>query len=135
MLDVLEHLGDPLDALRRLRSVIDDEGLLVLSTVNLGGVHARLRNGNWPWFIRSHLHYFSPETTHAILALAGFKMVQWEIVPRSFHLSYIVHRAAGSHGTLGKIAEKITRVADPKLPVGWLGDISFVAARPDRSAG
>jgi len=135
MLDVLEHLGDPLDALRRLRSVIDDEGLLVLSTVNLGGVHARLRDGDWPWFIRSHLHYFSPETTHAMLALAGFKMVQWEIVPRSFHLSYIVHRAAGSHGTLGKIAEKITRFADPKLPVGWLGDISFVAARPDRSAG
>jgi 2-polyprenyl-3-methyl-5-hydroxy-6-metoxy-1,4-benzoquinol methylase len=133
MLDVLEHLGDPLDALKKLRSVVDDEGLIVLSTVNLGGLHAKLRNGNWPWFIRSHLHYFSPETTHAMLAQAGFKMVQWEIVPRSFHLSYIAHRAAGSHGALGKMAQQITRFADPKLPVGWLGDISFVAARPDRS--
>ena len=130
MLDVLEHLGDPLDALRKLRDVVDEEGLLVLSTVNLGGLHARLRDGAWPWFIRSHLHYFSPETTHAILAQAGFKMVQWEIVPRSFHLSYIVHRAAGSHGVLGKAAQRITRFVDPKLPVGWLGDISFVAARP-----
>ena len=25
----------------------------------------------------------------------------------------------------------ITKVVDPKLPVGWLGDITFVAARPE----
>jgi hypothetical protein len=50
-------------------------------------------------------------------------------------LSYIVHRAAGSHGALGKAAQTITRFADPKLPVGWLGDIAFVAARPDRTPG
>jgi glycosyltransferase involved in cell wall biosynthesis/2-polyprenyl-3-methyl-5-hydroxy-6-metoxy-1,4-benzoquinol methylase len=135
MLDVLEHLGDPLEALRTLRGVVDDEGMLVLSTVNLSGLHARLRDGNWPWFIRSHLHYFSPETLHAMLKQAGFTMVQWEIVPRTFHLSYIVHRAAGSHGALGVAADKITRFIDPKLPVGWLGDIAFVAARPDTTAG
>jgi glycosyltransferase involved in cell wall biosynthesis/2-polyprenyl-3-methyl-5-hydroxy-6-metoxy-1,4-benzoquinol methylase len=135
MLDVLEHVSDPLGALKTLRSVVEDEGLLVLSTVNLSGLHARVRDGNWPWFIRSHLHYFSPETLHAMLALAGFKMVQWEIVPRSFHLSYIVHRAAASHGKLGSIASALTRVVDPKLPVGWIGDIAFVAARPASAAG
>jgi 2-polyprenyl-3-methyl-5-hydroxy-6-metoxy-1,4-benzoquinol methylase len=130
MLDVLEHLDDPLAALKTLRSVVDPEGILILSTVNLSGLHARLRDGNWPWFIRSHLHYFSPETLHAMMFKAGFKAVQWEIVPRSFHLSYIAHRAAGSHGPLGTAAEMITRFVDPKLPVGWLGDIAFVAARP-----
>ena len=130
MLDVLEHLTDPLSALKTLRSVVDPEGILILSTVNLSGLHARLRDGNWPWFIRSHLHYFSPETLHAMLSKAGFAAVQWDIVPRSFHLSYIAHRAAGSHGPLGAAAEMVTRVFDPKLPVGWLGDIAFVAARP-----
>ena len=130
MLDVLEHLSDPLEALRTLRSVVADEGVLVLSTVNLSGLHARLRDGNWPWFIRSHLHYFSPETLQAMLRLAGFRMVDWEIVPRSFHLSYILHRAGESHGALGAAARLVTQVADPKLPVGWLGDIAFVAARP-----
>jgi hypothetical protein len=107
----------------------------VLSTVNLSGLHARLRDGNWPWFIRSHLHYFSPETLHAMLREAGFRMVQWQIVPRSFHLSYIVHRAGASHGALGAAARAMTQVVDPKLPVGWLGDIAFVAARPDPTTG
>jgi SAM-dependent methyltransferase len=133
MLDVLEHLSDPLDALRTLRKVVNDEGVLVLSTVNLSGLHARLRDGTWPWFIRSHLHYFSPETLQAMLGAAGFRMVRWEIVPRSFHLSYILHRAGDSHGALGTAARAITQLFDPKLPVGWLGDIAFVAARPDGS--
>lgn len=131
MLDVLEHLTDPLAALRRLRPVLDDDGLLVLSTVNLSGLHARIRDGNWPWFIRSHLHYFSPETLHAMLRLAGYRMVEWSIVPRSFHLSYIAHRAGSSQGVPGRLIERVSRVVDPRIPVGWLGDITFVAARPE----
>jgi hypothetical protein len=130
MLDVLEHLVDPLSGLKRIRELLDDDGLLVLSTVNLGGLHARLRGGTWPWFIRSHLHYFSPQTLSAMLDLAGFRMVQWEIAPRSFHVSYIAERAGASHPALRQLAEKVSTVVDPKLPVGWLGDITFVAARP-----
>ncbi|MFY9587689.1 MAG: bifunctional glycosyltransferase/class I SAM-dependent methyltransferase [Actinomycetota bacterium] len=131
MLDVLEHLSDPVGALSALRRVVDDEGILVLSTVNLSGLHARLRDGGWPWFIRSHLHYFSPETLHATLAAAGFRMVRWEIVPRAFRLSYIAHRAAPEGGGLGRVLKRVAEIADPKLPVGWLGDIAFVAARPE----
>src|SRR5205823_5071503 len=52
LLDVLEHLVDPLAALRRIRQLVDDDGLLTLSTVNISSLHARLRNGRWPWLIR-----------------------------------------------------------------------------------
>jgi 2-polyprenyl-3-methyl-5-hydroxy-6-metoxy-1,4-benzoquinol methylase len=135
MLDVLEHLVDPTKALRRLRPVIDDDGLLVLSTVNLSGLHARIRGGNWPWFIRSHLHYFSPATLREMLRLAGFRMVEWSIIPRSFHLSYIAHRAGSSQGVIGRLVKEISEVVDPRIPVGWLGDITFVAARPARTGG
>ena len=130
MFDVLEHLSDPLAGLRRLREVIDDEGLLVVSTVNLSGLHAKIRGGEWPWFIRSHLHYFSPETFHAMLKLAGFRMVDWRIVPRTFHASYIASRA-GEHSAIGKAARALAQFSDPRIPVGWLGDITFAAARPE----
>jgi len=131
MLDVLEHLHDPLMALRRLRALINEDGLLVLSTVNLDGLHSRLRGDDWPWFIRSHLHYFSERTLSAMLKSAGFRLVSWKIAPRSFHLSYLAHRAGASHPRAGATVSRIADVFDPKIPVGWLGDITFVAARPE----
>ena len=131
MLDVLEHLNDPLEALKRLRGIINDEGLLVLSTVNLDGLHSRLVGGGWPWFIRSHLHYFSKRTLTAMLHGAGFRLVEWQIAPRSFHLSYIARRTAASRPRVSALVSAVANLLDPKIPVGWLGDITFVAARPD----
>jgi SAM-dependent methyltransferase len=130
MFDVLEHLVDPLAALQALRRLVDDEGLLILSTVNSAGLHARARKATWPWFIRSHLFYFTPQTLEAMLRRSGFQMVEWTVVPRSFHLSYIAHRAGPSHGALAVAAAAVAKVADPRIPLGWLGDIVLVAARP-----
>jgi 2-polyprenyl-3-methyl-5-hydroxy-6-metoxy-1,4-benzoquinol methylase len=129
MLDVLEHLTDPMAALRTLRPFVHDRGMLVLSTVNVASLHGRLRGERWPWFIRSHLHYFRPPTLVSMLREAGFDVVEWKIVPRSFHLSYLLHRAAGTFPGSG-LVEQAARVSDPKIPVGWIGDVTMVVARP-----
>ena len=130
MLDVLEHLVDPLGGLRHLRGALKEEGLLALSTINVAGLHARIRKGSWPWFIRPHLHYFTPETLDALLRKAGFDMIEWVTVPRTFHASYVAHRMASSSGAVGQLAEHATRMVDPRVPVGWLGDVVLVLARP-----
>jgi 2-polyprenyl-3-methyl-5-hydroxy-6-metoxy-1,4-benzoquinol methylase len=129
MLDVLEHLVDPMSALRSLRPMVDPRGMLVLSTVNVDSLHGRLRKERWPWFIRSHLHYFRPPTLTAMLGAAGFDLVEWNVVPRSFHLSYILHRAAGTFPG-SEMVERAAALVDPKLPVGWIGDVTMVVARP-----
>jgi glycosyltransferase involved in cell wall biosynthesis/2-polyprenyl-3-methyl-5-hydroxy-6-metoxy-1,4-benzoquinol methylase len=129
MLDVLEHLTDPTEALRALRPAVDDEGMLVLSTVNVASMHSRARGANWPWFIRSHLHYFRPTTLIEMLRSAGFEVVTWDIVPRSFHLSYLLHRAAGTFPG-SEVVEAVAAKVDPSLPVGWMGDVTLVIARP-----
>ena len=131
MFDVLEHLTDPAAALRRIRPIIRDGGLLALTTVNVDGLHGRLRQGKWPWFIRSHLHYFRPPTLIKMLEDAGFRTIEWKVVPRSFHLSYLLHRAAGTFPG-SEMLTAATRLADPRLPVGWIGDVALVIARPTR---
>lgn len=133
MLDVLEHLYDPLNDLRILRSLLDDDGLLTLSTINVEGFHGRMRKGDWPWFIRPHLHYFSPRTLAWMLNEAGLEMVGWTNVPRLFHLSYVAERAAGTNRALAAAAVAASKIADPRLPLGWLGDVVMVHARPKRS--
>ena len=92
MLDVLEHLVDPLDTLRRLRGVLHDEGMLALSTVNVAGLHARVRHGSWPWFIRPHLHYFTPETLDMMLHES--RLHDGGMAGRASHVSRLLHRRA-----------------------------------------
>jgi 2-polyprenyl-3-methyl-5-hydroxy-6-metoxy-1,4-benzoquinol methylase len=133
-LDVLEHLVDPVAALERVRSVVDDEGLLLLSTVNVAGLHARLRRGSWPWFIRPHLHYFTPSTLRGTLERAGFRLVEWRLVPRSFRLSYVAGRLARSSPRAATLGLRVAQAVDPKVPVGWLGDVVLVVARPAERA-
>jgi glycosyltransferase involved in cell wall biosynthesis/2-polyprenyl-3-methyl-5-hydroxy-6-metoxy-1,4-benzoquinol methylase len=132
MLDVLEHLVDPAEALRRLRPAVEEEGLLALSTVNVDSFHGRVRGERWPWFIRSHLHYFRPPTLVAMLRAAGFEIVEWDVVPRAFHLSYLLHRAGGTFPG-SEAAQAVARHVDPALPVGWMGDVTLVLARPLRT--
>ena len=95
MLDVLEHLADPAEALRRLRPMMAEQGVFALATVNVDSLHGRLRGGDWPWFIRSHLHYFRPATLTKMLSDAGFEAVEWSVVPRSFHVSYLLQPGRG----------------------------------------
>ena len=133
MLDVLEHLVDPIGALRRLRGVVQDDGVLALSTVNVASIHARLRRDAWPWFIRSHLHYFTPETLDATLAAGGFDLVDWSVMPRPLHLSYVARRARSTNRALAAVADHLPPSIDPKLPFGHLGDVVFVIARPQRA--
>ena len=129
MLDVLEHLADPPRPSRRIRPMMAEQGVMALATVNVEGLHGRLRGGEWPWFIRSHLHYFRPATLTKMLSDAGFEAVAWSVVPRSFHVSYLLHRAAGVMPG-SKLAEAAVRFGDPKIPVGWIGDVTLTIARP-----
>jgi glycosyltransferase involved in cell wall biosynthesis len=132
LLDVLEHLADPVGTLRRLRPALDDRGLLALTVLNLASTHARFRGEGWPWFTRSHLHYFDPPTLIRLLRDAGFDVVSWEDAPRTFHASYLATRgeeAVPGSAALGRAA----RLADPRLPAGWLGDVALVLARPGLS--
>jgi hypothetical protein len=64
-----------------------------------------------------------------MLSRAGFELVEWAVVPRTFHVSYIADRMASS-SALGRAAQRATRVADPRVPVGWLGDVVLALARP-----
>jgi SAM-dependent methyltransferase len=130
MLDVLEHVADPRLALEKIRTALHPEGLLILSTVNLSGIHARIARGAWPWFIRSHVHYFSEDSLMALLRRTRFDPIEWSLVPRSFHLSYIAGRERDRYPRLARAATEIARTFDPKVRLGWLGDITFVAARP-----
>jgi len=66
---VLEHVPDPLAALRRIRALLAPKGALVLEVPNLHRPYGSLEDN---FFQSAHLFTFSPDTLHWLLLRAGF---------------------------------------------------------------
>jgi GT2 family glycosyltransferase/2-polyprenyl-3-methyl-5-hydroxy-6-metoxy-1,4-benzoquinol methylase len=81
--DVIEHLKDPLGALRRLRAFLKPGGRLVVSLPNVahGSVRLALLSGRFeygPWGLldSTHLRFFTRKTFEDLLVEAGFDLLE-----------------------------------------------------------
>jgi len=81
--DVLEHLRDPLGALRAVRELLAPGGYVVACVPNIAHVDVKLTllNGRFPYgdrglLDRTHVHFFTREALDQMLADAGFLPVE-----------------------------------------------------------
>ncbi len=73
-LDVLEHLGDPLDTMRRCRDLLAPDGVLLLQTPCYRG-----EGPGWTMFQPDeHIHLFTEGSVSMLLRRAGFEAVAIE---------------------------------------------------------
>ncbi len=73
---VLEHMENPQRALKHLRSLLADGGLVHIALPNIAAWEARLPG--WTSYEPYHLFYFSTETLSSTLEAAGFRVVRVE---------------------------------------------------------
>jgi 2-polyprenyl-3-methyl-5-hydroxy-6-metoxy-1,4-benzoquinol methylase len=131
MVDVLEHLLDPLAVLQRCRPWLAPGGILALSTVNMGTFIAKVLGTRWPGFMDMHLSYFTTKSLHEFLRRSRFQWIAARPDSRSLSLGYIGGRLENNGpmlrtmGSLGKLPVlKSLRVTLPTR------DLLLVVARP-----
>lgn len=89
--DVIEHVRDPMDFLRRVCAVLKPGGITLLITPSLDSWSSRLLGGYWMEYKVEHLYYFSNKSITLAMQIAGFSDVL--IIPNTKVLSfdYICH--------------------------------------------
>lgn len=103
--DVIEHLPDPQDALRRVASLLRPGGVVLVSTPDIGRWAARALQVK----PLEHLYYYSRETMGRALGQAGLEVV--EIVPFDRHKNLTGMTHSTTCGTLFQRLAPLFRLA------------------------
>lgn len=121
--DVLEHLRDPVVALRRLRPLLSPTGYAVISVPNVANWAMRLGllAGRWNYTERgildnTHLRFFTLRTIRSTLADGGFRIQTLDVsCPVPLNPPVAVSRLAHSLGRLrpSLLAYQFVVVASP----------------------
>lgn len=78
--DVIEHMNDPVGALRKAHSLLLDQGVLWLSTPNFESAFSMVMKDKDPmWRIVEHLNYFSFRSLSKWLNIIGFEVVNYNV--------------------------------------------------------
>jgi SAM-dependent methyltransferase len=73
MIEVIEHVRDPVGTMREVQQALRPGGWCYLSTPNALSLRARLQRVEWDNFRNpTHMYYFSETSLRRTLALAGF---------------------------------------------------------------
>ena len=96
LMDVVEHLLDPFKDLEHIRSLMADNGVLVIATMDSDSVMSRLLGKRLEDFrrTREHLYFFSRRSLTRALTAAGFDVVGIQSRGHTFALRALLDRLA-----------------------------------------
>ena len=106
--DVLEHLPDPVRALRRAASLLAPGGIVAATVPDAGSAAASISGRRWFGYKTAgeHLQFFTAATIRRSFQSAGFDVVDQRPVPWSCSVGFVLDRAALYLGLPGRLANK-----------------------------
>lgn len=74
LIDIIEHLKNPLNSVQRMKNSLRNKGIVVIQTPNYKSLMARLcKRWSW-WMIEDHKFFFTPESLNRLMSKAGYKV-------------------------------------------------------------
>lgn len=97
MWDVLEHLPDPVKAIKKTHDLLQPKGLLAINTPDSGSLWARIWRGKWQALVPpEHMIIFNKKALKMLLDKSGFEILELENPTKKFTPAYIMQILARS---------------------------------------
>ena len=110
MSDLLEHVPNPMATLKEANRILKKDGLLFITTPNIGSTTARLMKTRWVHLKpREHIYYFTPKTIEKALSKTGFKLINCKSLGRVRNLKTITDALKSYNIFLYKTAKLLIR--------------------------
>ncbi len=90
VLEVLEHVRDPIAFLAEIRPRLDEEGLLAITVPDAGSSRAKKLGHRWYHIHRAHLWYFDKVSLRQTLERAGYELVLLTTARKVFTPRYVL---------------------------------------------
>jgi 2-polyprenyl-3-methyl-5-hydroxy-6-metoxy-1,4-benzoquinol methylase len=94
LIDVIEHVEDPLGLLKAGAALLAPDGLLAIVTPDVSSLAARLMGWRWWHFRVAHIGYFNSHTLALLCQRAGLESMKRERPAWYFSVSYLRQRLA-----------------------------------------
>jgi 2-polyprenyl-3-methyl-5-hydroxy-6-metoxy-1,4-benzoquinol methylase len=136
MWDVIEHVADPRGVLQQVYRLLKPGGLVVVHTMDIDSLFARLMGARWPWLMEMHIYYFSRRTLRAMLEQCDLHVLSDRPQGRYQRLGYLMNRVGALVPLVGRPAEWLVtklRLRGLAVPVN-LGDLFTAYARKPENA-
>lgn len=109
---VLEHLDDPVRALKKIRDMIVPDGYLAIEVPNSDSYLAKKEGLSWKFIALEHLHYFSEKTLTRLLEDNGFKICMrkkrnHEL--RKLNIKKLIRYFFGTSASRNRLEEKVVK--------------------------
>jgi 2-polyprenyl-3-methyl-5-hydroxy-6-metoxy-1,4-benzoquinol methylase len=76
MVEVIEHLMNPIEVFQKLYNQLKSNGLLLIQTANFEGLQAINEGKNYHYYLPGHLYYYSKTNLEKILIQTGFSKIK-----------------------------------------------------------
>lgn len=115
LVDVIEHVGNPLELLRNCGDALSPGGAMVLVTPDVFSFTARIVGQRWWHFRLAHVGYFSERSLAAITRAAGLTVLKRFRAKWFFRVYYLAERLSQYLPVSG-----VNRLAVQLRPFQWL---------------
>ena len=109
LVDVLEHVNDPVGLLRDIATQLRPGGIALIVTPDAGSLAARTMGPRWWHYRLAHIGYFNRATLQRACTAAGLEPISWQRPTWYFPLDYLTAR-------LGHYVPGVARLANAR----WL---------------